>query len=179
MLTSKQRLYALHVSPQRFSYSSAFAFSFACLSSSSLSSVSEVFVLLGCDTAAAANGLLEEVDATGGTDGAARRRYSSNQWLKHESYVRFRGVHGACSESIVHYLCLGRRATCATLSLVPVAHSKSRKVWHSSPNTRPQCRPLRALSRRRSRKQPRPPPSSRVFMRDSCAAESGQGCRSN
>ena len=131
MLTSRHRLYALHVSPQRFSYSSAFAFSFACLSSSSLSSVSEVFVLLGWDTAAAATGLFKDVDATGGTDGAARRRYSSNQWLKHESYVRFRGVHGACSESMLQCVCLGRRTSCTTLSLVP-AHSESRKVWHSS-----------------------------------------------
>lgn len=59
-----------------------------------------MFWLLGCDTAAAATGLFDEVEATGGTEGAARRRYSSNQWLKHESYLRLSGVHGACSESI-------------------------------------------------------------------------------
>lgn len=84
--TCKQLRYALHVSPQRVSYSSAFFLIAPCRSSALL------LFSFACDDVG--------VRAVGGRWGAASRKYSSNQWLKQLSYLFLSGVHGGCRDSI-------------------------------------------------------------------------------
>lgn len=114
-LTSKHDRYALQTSPHRFSYSAALALMLSCLCVSFVSPAVWL-AIVGGGTADVDEDdrlftvlllllVLPDDDDDDEGLGAARARYSSNQWLKQESYFFLSGVHCECNESMVCGVC--------------------------------------------------------------------------